>query len=190
MIDVEAIQAAIREFGFDGWLLCDFRGSNVLAQRVLGLAPGRRGLAPLFLFDPRAGRAAKARPPHRNGRLDHVPGSKTVYLRWQELEAGMRQLVAGMKTVAMEYSPPQRDPLHLARRCGDGRIGAELRRRDRLVRRSDPALRGGLGRRAGAIALRGGCPHRLGLRPRLAVDRRRASAKRARSKRSKCRPRS
>ena len=35
--DLSAVQTAIREFGFDGWLLCDFRGSNPLARRILGL---------------------------------------------------------------------------------------------------------------------------------------------------------
>ena len=79
-------------------------------QRAGPARPGtgsrRRRLAPLFLFDPRTGRAAKARPPHRARRPSTTcPGSKTVYLRWQELEAGLRQLVGGMKTVAMEYSP-------------------------------------------------------------------------------------
>ncbi len=32
------MQAAIRQFGFDGWLLYDFRASNVLARRVLRLS--------------------------------------------------------------------------------------------------------------------------------------------------------
>ena len=34
MFDLNAVQVAIREAGFDGWLLYDFRGQNVLAQRV------------------------------------------------------------------------------------------------------------------------------------------------------------
>ena len=37
MFDLPAIQAAIREQGLDGWLLYDFRGTNVLAQRIAGL---------------------------------------------------------------------------------------------------------------------------------------------------------
>jgi len=38
--------------------------------------------------------------------LDGLPGkTKTVYRRWQELEAGVGALVAGAKRVAMEYSP-------------------------------------------------------------------------------------
>lgn len=37
MCDRSAIQAPFKQFGFDGWLLYDFRVSNVLAQRVLQL---------------------------------------------------------------------------------------------------------------------------------------------------------
>ena len=37
MFDPEPIQQALREFELDGWLLYDFRNSNVLARRVLGL---------------------------------------------------------------------------------------------------------------------------------------------------------
>ena len=38
MPNIPAIQSALREFGIDAWLLGDFRGSNILARRVLGLA--------------------------------------------------------------------------------------------------------------------------------------------------------
>lgn len=37
MFSLSDVQAAIREQGVDGWLLYDFRKSNVLAERVLGL---------------------------------------------------------------------------------------------------------------------------------------------------------
>jgi Xaa-Pro aminopeptidase len=105
MIDIAAIQAAIREFGFDGWLLCDFRGSNVLAQRVLGLAPGDVGTRRYFCCIPANGEPRKLVHRIESAALSQIPGSKTVYLRWQELEAGVRQLVEGLSTVAMEYSP-------------------------------------------------------------------------------------
>jgi hypothetical protein len=35
--DLSAVQSALRELGFDGWLLYDFRGLNILARRVIGL---------------------------------------------------------------------------------------------------------------------------------------------------------
>ena len=90
MIDVPAIQAALRQFGFDGWLLCDFRGSNVLAQRILGLSPADVGSRRYFYSIPAMGEPRKLVHRIETGALDHVPGSKTVYLRWQELEAGLK----------------------------------------------------------------------------------------------------
>jgi Xaa-Pro aminopeptidase len=105
MIDVSAIQAALREFGFDGWLLCDFRGSNVLAERVLGLTPGDVGSRRYFCCIPAHGEPRKLVHRIESRALSDIPGSKTVYLRWQELEAGLGGLVEGLSTVAMEYSP-------------------------------------------------------------------------------------
>src|SRR5882724_5412972 len=59
--------------------------------------------------------------------LDHVLGSKRIYLRWQELEAGVQALVQGAKRVAMEYVPRNANPyvsrvdagtVELVRACG------------------------------------------------------------------------
>jgi len=81
------------------------RGSNLLAQRILGLAPADVGSRRYFYSIPAQGEPRKLVHRIETGALDHVPGSKTVYLRWQELEAGIKHLLGGMKTVAMEYSP-------------------------------------------------------------------------------------
>jgi Xaa-Pro aminopeptidase len=42
--------------------------------------------------------------------LDGVPGDATIYLRWQELEAGVADLLAGGGRVAMEYVPRNANP--------------------------------------------------------------------------------
>jgi Xaa-Pro dipeptidase len=110
MIDVAAIQAALREFGIDGWLLYDFRGSNVLAQRVLGLAASDVGTRRYAYCVPARGEPRKLVHRIESGALSGLPGSKTVYLRWQEFEEGLGQLVAGLKRVAMEYSPQNAIP--------------------------------------------------------------------------------
>jgi hypothetical protein len=44
------------------------------------------------------------------GALDALPGEKSVYLRWEELEAGVKELVSPYKKVAMEYSPKNAIP--------------------------------------------------------------------------------
>jgi Xaa-Pro aminopeptidase len=37
--------------------------------------------------------------------LDHLPGAKTVYAGREQLEAGLRHVLSGVRRVAMEYSP-------------------------------------------------------------------------------------
>lgn len=105
-----SVQQAIRDFGLDGWLLYDFRGSNLLARRILAFADGQHGSRRWFYFIPASG--APIRLVHRieTGALDHLPGEKRVYLRWQELEQGVQSLVAGAKRLAMEYAPRTSNP--------------------------------------------------------------------------------
>ena len=110
MFDLHAIQSALREFQLDGWLLYDFRGSNVLACRVLDIAPESIGSRRFLYVISADGQPRKLVHRIESSALDHLPGEKTVYLKWQELEAGIEQLVAGMKSVAMEYSPRNANP--------------------------------------------------------------------------------
>ena len=105
-----SVQQAIRDFGFDGWLLYDFRGSNVLARRVLGFDDSRHGSRRWFYFIPASGIPLKLVHRIETGALDHLPGEKRVYLRWQELEAGVQGLAGGAKRIAMEYSPRTSNP--------------------------------------------------------------------------------
>ena len=110
MFDLTAIQAALREFGFDAWLLYDFRGLNVLARRILGVDQGPTGTRRFFYCIPARGEPQKLVHRIESGALDHLPGSKQVYLRWQELESGVGRLVEGLARVAMEYSARNANP--------------------------------------------------------------------------------
>ena len=110
MFDLPAIQDALDRFGLDGWLLYDFRGSNVLARRVLDLE-GRPVTSRRFFYHiPREGEPRKLVHRIEPGALDHLPGEASAYLRWQELEAGVRTLVEGSRTLAMEYAPRVANP--------------------------------------------------------------------------------
>jgi Xaa-Pro aminopeptidase len=104
-MNIPAIQSALGEFGIDGWLLYDFRGSNILAQRVLGLVPGGVSSRRYAYCIPARGEPRKLVHRIEAEALSGLPGSKTVYLKWQEFEAGLATLLSGLKTVAMEYSP-------------------------------------------------------------------------------------
>ena len=126
-MQLSAIQSAIAQLGFDGWLLYDFRGLNVLARRVLGLATDAMLSRRWFYFVPARRRAAQAGPSHRAARARRLPRSKPIYLRWQELEAGVADSVDGARRVAMEYVPRNANPyvsrvdagtVELVRSCG------------------------------------------------------------------------
>jgi len=127
MFDLEAVQRSLREFGLDGWLFYDFRGGNILARRVLGLDQKAPGSRRFFYFVPAQGEPAKLVHRIESGALDELPGKKAVYLPWQELEAGVAQLLRGSWRVAMEYAPGVSNPyvsrvdagtIELVRGCG------------------------------------------------------------------------
>lgn len=110
MFDLAAVQAALKEFGFEGWLLYDFRGSNVLAQRILGFGPDQTASRRFYYFVPASGEPRKLVHRIESGMLDHLPGDKTIYLQWQQLEEGIAHLVGQAKRIAMEYSPRNANP--------------------------------------------------------------------------------
>jgi Xaa-Pro aminopeptidase len=108
--NLAAVQSALREASLDGWLLYDFRGLNPLACRIAGFAEGGHRTRRWFYFIPATGEPRKLVHRIEAGVLDQLPGSKTIYLKWQELEEGVQDLVAGAKRIAMEYSPRNANP--------------------------------------------------------------------------------
>ena len=105
MFDLKQIQDALRQFKFDGWLFFDFHSSNVLARRILDFSEGTMNTRRFFYFIPASGDPQKLVHRIESGALDHLPGEKHVYLRWQELERELKRILGGQKRVAMEYSP-------------------------------------------------------------------------------------
>ncbi len=110
MFDPAPIAQALAEFELDGWLLYDFRNSNVLARRVLGLEgehAGSRRWACCLRTD---GPPRKLVHKIETGALDSVPGDTRVYLAWQEFEDGMAWLLEGLDSVATEYAARAGNP--------------------------------------------------------------------------------
>jgi Xaa-Pro aminopeptidase len=105
MFQLDKIQNALKDFGFDGWLFFDFHGANVLARRILDFEPSSLVTRRFYYMVPAQGEPRKLVHRIESTTLDHLPGDKTIYLKWEELEAGIADLVKGMKKVAMEYSP-------------------------------------------------------------------------------------
>lgn len=106
---VKAIQAALREAKIDGWLFYDFRGSDPLAYRILRLDQHGITTRRWFYYIPATGEPVKLVHSIERDKLDALPGSKKVYLPWQQLHAFLREALttggAGRKRIAMQYSP-------------------------------------------------------------------------------------
>src|SRR5688500_4915167 len=105
-LDVPAIQRALAADRLDGWLLYDFHGSNPIAAQLTGLAGGVHMTTRRWYFlIPVDGEPRALVHAIEKGNLDHLPGTKAIYAGRQQLESGLRQLLTGIRRVAMEYSP-------------------------------------------------------------------------------------
>lgn len=127
-LDISAVQAALRASRLDGWLLYDFHGSNPVSRRVAGLAStGHMTTRRWFYLVPAEGEPRALVHKIERRTLAHLPGGTREYAGRLEFEAGLKALVAGCATVAMEYSPRAAIPyvsrvdagtIELVRDCG------------------------------------------------------------------------
>lgn len=103
---LEDVQAALAEDGLDGWLLYDFHGSNPIARTVAGLnGGGKLTTRRWFYLIPAQGAPRALVHAIEPDTLAHLPGQTRRYAGREALDDGLDALLAGMKTVAMEYSP-------------------------------------------------------------------------------------
>lgn len=102
---LEAIQAALREGGLDGWLFYDHHHRDPIAGRILGLDEKAHITRRWYYFVPAEGEPRKLVHRIEQGRLDSLPGGKGVYSSWQELAAGLEAMLTDARRVAMQYSP-------------------------------------------------------------------------------------
>ena len=109
-MDIEGLRAILAESTCSGWLFCDFRRSNRIAYRALGLDERRVATRRWYYLLPKRGTPRKLVSAVEPGVLDALPGEKQVYRTWQEREAGLALLLAGQTRVAAEYSPHAQNP--------------------------------------------------------------------------------
>jgi Xaa-Pro dipeptidase len=103
--DLEAIQSALRENKFDGWLFYDHHHRDPLAYSILGLDPKAHVTRRWYYFVPATGEPKKLVHRIESFKLDPLPGTKSVYSSWQELESRLQTLLTGATRIAMQYSP-------------------------------------------------------------------------------------
>jgi Xaa-Pro aminopeptidase len=102
---IREIQKVLETEKIDGWLLYNFRGSNVFATRLLALPEHIMFTRRYFYYIPASGEPRKLVHRIEEWNLDALPGGKSIYLSWRSLEDGLKNLLSGSKRVAMEYSP-------------------------------------------------------------------------------------
>jgi Xaa-Pro aminopeptidase len=103
MIVIEEIQKALAEESLDGWLLYDFRGSNVIARHIVKLGD-KLATRRWFYFIPTQGNPVKIVHAIETETLDHLPGEKFIFRSWQDLHRILTETLKGKQTIAMEYS--------------------------------------------------------------------------------------
>ena len=105
-LDIAGIQAALTAAGLDGWLLYDFHGSNPIAARLAGLLGGAHMTTRRWYYlIPAHGAPVGLVHAIERHNLDHLPGEKIIYAGRDQLDRGLTKLLAGVKRIAMEYSP-------------------------------------------------------------------------------------
>jgi Xaa-Pro dipeptidase len=106
-LNISDVQQALKADGIDGWLLYDFRGINPIAQEVTGVARqgGHLATRRWYYLIPAAGDPRGLVHSIEKNTLAHLPGTTERYAGRDQLETGVRRLLAGVQTVAMEYSP-------------------------------------------------------------------------------------
>ena len=110
-LDIDIVQAALRDDNLDGWLLYDFHGSNPIARRITGLeSTSKLTTRRWYYLIPADGLPQKLVHVIEQDRLDHLPGDKNLYAEYGELESYLRSLVKDRSNVAMEYSPNCANP--------------------------------------------------------------------------------
>jgi Xaa-Pro dipeptidase len=102
---IEEIQAALREEHLDGWLFFDHHQRDLLAYRILKLSPQGVATRRWYYFIPAQGEPRGLVHAIESGVLTGLPGKITQYSSWPAQLDGIREMLAGCRRIAMQYSP-------------------------------------------------------------------------------------
>src|SRR5690349_24539029 len=103
-MDLNAIQATLRERNIDAWLFYYHHQRDPIAYRVLGLPSSLMVTRRWFYLIPANGEPSKLVHKIEAGHLDSLSGSKRVYSGCQELFEHIKLFLAEYMTIAMHNS--------------------------------------------------------------------------------------
>ncbi|HYY51340.1 MAG TPA: M24 family metallopeptidase [Myxococcales bacterium] len=104
------IQRALQRDKLDGWLFFDFRRSDEIAYRLLGLDPAGARSRRWYCLVPAQGQPRKLLHAIEPRALDGIPGSSATYTSWRTRDRELGALLRGIRRVAMDYSPRNEIP--------------------------------------------------------------------------------
>jgi Xaa-Pro dipeptidase len=102
---LDEIASALGDARLDGWLFYDFRLSDPLAYRILGLSDDGIATRRWFCFVPARGKPRAIVSAVEAHRLDAIAAEKIVYRSHTEMLAALRTVLGGAHRIAMDYSP-------------------------------------------------------------------------------------
>jgi Xaa-Pro dipeptidase len=105
MARLDEIARALGDAQLDGWLFYDFRMSDPLAYRILGLSGDGIATRRWFCFVPAHGTPRAIVSAVEAHRLDALASEKIVYRSHDEMIAALRTALGGARRIAMDYSP-------------------------------------------------------------------------------------
>ena len=105
MTRLEEIALALTKARLDGWLFYDFRLSDPLAYRILGLSDDGIATRRWFCYVPAHGRPQAIVSAVEAHRLDPLDAEKIVYSSHDEMLVALRVALDGARRIAMNYSP-------------------------------------------------------------------------------------
>jgi Xaa-Pro dipeptidase len=101
---IDQIQETLREFNVPAWLFYGFHDRDPIGLRILRFKPDQLATRRWVYLIPAQGEPMKLVHRIEPAMLDHLPGSKQVYLQWEQLNNGLKGLLEGIPTVAMQFT--------------------------------------------------------------------------------------
>jgi Xaa-Pro dipeptidase len=101
---IAEIQQALKQAQIPAWLFFGFHDNDPIGVRILGFGPGYHATRRWFYLVPAQGQPVKLVHRIESAMLDHLPGDKLVYLRWEQMQSQLKRLLEGVGQVAMQYS--------------------------------------------------------------------------------------
>jgi Xaa-Pro aminopeptidase len=104
-MNTSAIQQILKKYGIDAWFMYDFRHSNPIAWKTVGLKPEAHCTRRWAVIVPAEGEPVKIVNGIELHSLQDVPAREVVYSSRIDWQNAVTDALKSFKTVALEYSP-------------------------------------------------------------------------------------